>query len=53
MNRIPKIMSCGCKKKPQPTSTPATQQNVSDPTKLTQQDKLVNEIINKVRELSR
>jgi len=44
---------CGCKqKKPQPTSTPATQQNVTDPTKLTQQDKLVNEIINKVRELS-
>lgn len=46
-------MGCGCKqKKPQPTSTPAPQ-NVSDPTKLTQQDKLVNEIINKVRELSR
>jgi len=53
MNRIPTIMGCGCKKKPQPTSTPVPQQNVADPTKLTQQDKLVNEIINKVRELSR
>lgn len=46
-------MGCGCKGKNQPTSTPTVQKNVTEPTKLTKQDKLINEILNKVRELSR
>jgi hypothetical protein len=45
-------MSCGCKKKNQPATTPVPNKTI-EPSKLTQQDKLINEIVNKVRELSR
>ena len=45
-------MSCGCKKKPVVTPTVQTENNKT-PQNLTQQDKLINEIINKVKELSK
>lgn len=54
MNRVPKIedMGCGCKKKP--VVTPTVQStNTSVNKTAQQQDKLINEIITKVKQLNR
>lgn len=44
-------MGCGCKKKP--VVTPTVQTSTSGNKTAQQQDKLINEIINKVKQLGR
>lgn len=44
-------MGCGCKKKPVPTPTVQTNTNVNQTA--AQQDKLINEIIDKVKQMSK